>query len=62
MIWSEVEELFGLELAGKMRNSLYLKGVTCSLTSSGELNFEESDILLAFKDVMGFLIGDLEWD
>ena len=61
MIWKEVETRFGKEMADAMKHSHYLQGITVSL-KDGEVDYPESDIWLAFKDVMGERIHPFEID
>ena len=62
MIWKIVEETYGKENAEKMKHSNYLQGITVSLNEDGEIDYPESDIELAFKDVKGEKIHSYEWD
>ena len=62
MIWEEVEKEYGKEIADKMKSSRYLRGITLSFTEDGKTDFPESDIRLAYKDVMHIPIHPLEWD
>lgn len=52
MLWRDVEIQFGKEMADAMKHSQYLQGITVSF-KDGEIDYPESDIRLAFKDVMG---------
>ena len=61
MIWTEVETKFGKEMADAMKHSQYLQGITVSF-KDGEIDYPESDIWLAFKDVMGEKINYFEID
>ena len=61
MIWKEVEEAYGKELADKMKESSYLDGITITMRD-GEADIPESDIHLAFKDTVGRKISPGEWD
>lgn len=62
MIWESVINKYGKETARKMKKSSYLQGITVSFTKDGEINYPESDIRLAFKDVMGKKIYSFEMD
>ena len=62
MIWSEVVKEYGEELAEKMKNSQYLRGITCEITDDGEVDIPAQDIYLAYKDVTGKTIYTGEWD
>ena len=62
MIWKEVEEKYGKKIADKMKKSGCLRGITVTKTKDGEINIPECDIKIAYKDVMGYPIGDWEWD
>lgn len=62
MIWKEVEKEYGKETADKMKLSKYLKNITLSFTKDGKTDIPESDIRLAYKDVMHISIHPLEWD
>lgn len=62
MIWSEVEDKYGKEMADKMKKSQYLFGITCVKRDDGELDIPESDIELAYKDVTGQKIHPYEVD
>ena len=62
MIWKEVEIRFGKEMADAMKHSQYLQGITVTLDENGEIDYPESDIWLAFKDVMGERIHPFEID
>jgi len=62
MIWKEVEIRFGKEIANAMKKSHYLEGITVTYDENCEIDYPESDIELAFKDVMGYSIHYSEWD
>ena len=62
MIWEQVEKEYGKETADKMKFSSYLQNITLSFTEDGKTDFPESDIRLAYKDVIGKPIHPLEWD
>jgi hypothetical protein len=62
MTWEEVEKKYGKRLANKMKKSPYMSNITVSLLSSGETDFPERDIWLAYKDVCKLPIHSLEWD
>ena len=62
MLWNEVIKEYGKETANKMKSSKYLQGITLSFTEDGKTDFPESDIRLAYKDVMGKPIYYEEWD
>ncbi|GAI09732.1 unnamed protein product [marine sediment metagenome] len=62
MIWEEVEEKYGKEIADKMKKSKMMCGITMSLRADGKTDIPERDIELAYKDVMGKPIHPLEWD
>lgn len=60
MLWEEVEEKYGKELADKMSKSKWLNGITISYTEDGKIDIPESDIERAYKDVTGGVIYG--WD
>lgn len=62
MIWKEVEETYGKELADKMYKSKMLDGITVTTNDDGTVDIPERDIRLAYKDVMKIPIHHLEWD
>ena len=62
MLWEEVIKKYGKETAKKMSKSQYLRGITLSFTEDGKTDFPETDIRLAYKDVMHIPIHLLEWD
>lgn len=62
MKWKKVVEIYGKEMAAKMKKSKMLRGITMTILPNGELDIPESDIRLAYKDVTGQKIHDLEWD
>jgi hypothetical protein len=62
MIWQEVINEYGKEMAKKMSKSKMLRGITMTILPSGEMDIPESDIRLAYKDVTGQKIHNLEWD
>ena len=62
MIWEEVEEKYGKEMADKISKSKYLHGITISIGKDGKPDIPERDIHLAYKDVTGKHIGVGEWD
>lgn len=62
MIWKEVIKKYGKEIADKMKQSIYLQGITVSITKDGDIDYPESDIELAFKDIKKEKIYDYEWD
>ena len=62
MIWNEVIKKYGKKTADKMKSSKYLKGITLVFTEDGKADIPESDIRLAYKDVIGKPIHPLEWD
>lgn len=62
MIWQEVINEYGEEMADKMKKSKMLIGITMTILPSGEMDIPESDIRLAYKDVTGQKIHNLEWD
>ena len=62
MIWSDVTKRYGKEITDKMKQSSYLQGITISFTKDGEIDYPESDIRLAFKDVKGEKIYSFEID
>lgn len=62
MIWEEVEKEYGKEMADRMSKSEMLRGITVEFTEDGKIDYPESDIRLAYKDVMGISIHPLEWD
>jgi hypothetical protein len=61
MIWREVEEKYGKKIADKMKKSQYLNGVTCGM-KNGEIDWYDSDLDLAYRDVTGKYIHPEEWD
>ena len=62
MIWEEVIKKYGKELADKMSKSKYLQEITVELTEEGKVDIPESDIMLAYKDIVGKSIYYEEWD
>jgi hypothetical protein len=62
MKWEEVIKVYGEEMAKKMSKSKMLRGITITMTDDGKPDIPESDIRLAYKDVTGQKIHDLEWD
>jgi len=62
MIWKDVEKNYGKEMADKMKESQYLKGITVTMNKKGETDIPEGDIYLAWKDVNGKMIHVEEWD
>lgn len=62
MIWQEVINEYGEEMAAKMKKSNMLRGITMTILPNGDRDIPESDIRLAYKDVTGQKIHDLEWD
>jgi hypothetical protein len=62
MLWQEVIDKYGKEMAKKMSKSKMLRGITMTMTADGKPDIPESDIYLAWKDVTGKKIHDLEWD
>ena len=62
MLWEDVEKKYGKETADKMKTSKYLKNITLSFTKDGKTDFPETDIRLAYKDVMNLSIHYCEWD
>jgi len=62
MIWEEVEEKYGKELADRMKTSEYLVGNTVSIGKDGKIDIPERDIDLAYRDVTGKKIHAWEWD
>jgi hypothetical protein len=62
MIWSEVEEKYGKEIADKIKKNRMLRGITITITKNGEPDIPNIDIELAYKDVMGLPMHPMEWD
>lgn len=62
MIWKEVVQKYGKELADKMKKSSYLNSITVTMTKDGKVDIPERDIYLAYKDVTKQKIHPLEWD
>lgn len=62
MFWEEVIELYGAELAEKMKHSEQLCCITVRITEDGSVDYPSRDIDLAYRDVMGLDINPLEWD
>lgn len=62
MIWKNIIDEYGKEIADKMKRSSYLQGITVSINKDGEIDYPESDIRLAFKDIKGEKIHSYEWD
>lgn len=62
MIWEQVIKKYGKTIAKKMSKSKYLTGITITMTDDGKPDIPESDIRLAFKDIIGKKIEDSEWD
>jgi hypothetical protein len=64
MIWKEVEEKYGKDIAGKMIKSKYLSCITLEESQKypGEVDIPERDISLAYKDVMKYPHNIEEWD
>lgn len=60
ILWSEVEETYGKELADKMKKSEMLCGITVTIRN-GEFDIPESDIRLAYKDVMNIPIHPMRY-
>jgi hypothetical protein len=77
MIRSEIESKYGKEMAEKIFESRYMRGVTCGArrisdgkpatcedfnNDNAEFDFYEDDVERAFRDVTGKYVGPLEWD
>ena len=62
MIWKDIEKEYGKETADEMKQSSYLRRITISFTEDGEIDYPESDIRLALKDIKKEKIGEYEWD
>lgn len=62
MLWNEVIKKYGKETADKMKSSKYLQNITLSFTEDGKTDIPESDVRLAYKDVMNLPIHFFEWD
>ena len=62
MIWKNVEKKYGKEVADEMKQSSYLQGITVTITKNGEINYPESDIEIAYRDIKKEKINSYEWD
>lgn len=62
MIWKDVEEQYGMDMANRMKNSKMLTGITVTIQDDGEFDIPERDIELAYRDVTGGYIHPFEWD
>ena len=62
MIWEEVENKYGKEIADKIKKSPFLRDVTVELREDGKVDIPERDIELAYKDITGKPIQPWEWD
>ena len=62
MIWKDVEEQYGMDMANRMKNSKMLTGITVTIQEDGEFDIPERDIELAYRDVTGGYIHPFEWD
>ena len=61
MLWSEVEYLFGKDIAEDLKHSPYLKGITV-VYKNGEFDYPLEDIRNAFRWLRGLMIEDWMWD
>jgi hypothetical protein len=61
MIWQEVEEKYGKEIADKMKTSHWLDCITITMRD-GEPDIPEEDLDRAYRSIQGLPIHPLEWD